>query len=205
MKYVRGETKCWSIPVFRCENEGCTFGYTRVLPEEITPHKHYCTDVIQKVVDGELTPECLDTEDYPCEKTMERWKDWIAGNVNNVNGVLKSIGSGLSEFGMELLNSEVSLMDKLREDGEEWLSILNRITWNFGMPFLNARQLTALSTDLGFVPPSDTVSFSRKEENSSYGKENTHRLAGNRSTQAFSDHSEADRSDDGSLQKSRAP
>ncbi|MDO4415418.1 MAG: hypothetical protein Q4C20_10075 [Erysipelotrichaceae bacterium] len=66
---------------------------------------------------------------------MERWKDWIAGNVNHVNGVLKSIGSGLSEFGMELLNSEVSLMDKLREDGEEWLSILNRITWNFGMPF----------------------------------------------------------------------
>lgn len=171
----------------------------------MTPHKHYCTEVIQKVVDGELTPESLETEDYPCEKTMERWKDWIAGNVNHVNGVLKSIGSGLSEFGMELLNSKVSLMDKLREDGKEWLCILNRITWNFGMPFLNARQLESVSTDLGFVLTPDDVSFSRKEENSSYETDITHRLAGKRGSQTLSAHPATDGSDDGSRKKSRAP
>jgi hypothetical protein len=84
----------------------------------MTPHKHYSTEVIENVIDEICTPETLQTEDYPCELTMARWKAWIAGNHNHVDGVLKSIGSRLFVFGTELLNSKTSLVDQLRKDGE---------------------------------------------------------------------------------------
>ena len=176
------------IPVCKCENENCSFKYTRVLPDIMTPHKHYSTEVIENVVDGICTPYTPETEDYPCEKTMKRWEDWIAGNHNHVDGVLKSIGSRLSVFGEELLNTEDSLMDKLRDDGAGWLSILNRITRNFGMPLFNVRQLQSLSTDLSFVFREDGLTFSHKEKNSN-GSQNSDRLAGKRRSGKISDHS----------------
>jgi len=109
------------------------------------------------VVDEICTPEALQTEDYPCELTMVRWKAWIAGNHNHVDGVLKSIGSRLFEFGAELLNSNVSLVDQLRKDSEGWLTVINRITWNFGMSSFNTHQLRSASTDLFSVSETDVL------------------------------------------------
>lgn len=165
MKTYGGKSCGFAVAVFRCNNEDCTFKYTRVLPDIMTPHKHYSTEVIENVVDEVCTPETIQTEDYPCELTMQRWKDWIAGNRNHADGVLRSIGSRLLEFGEELLNSKTSLMDQLRKDGEGWLGILNRISWNFGMPFHNARQLCELSTALFSVSGGSGLCFQCKEEN----------------------------------------
>jgi hypothetical protein len=160
----------------------------------MTPHKHYSTEVIENVIDEVCTSETLQTEDYPCELTMTRWKAWIAGNINHVDGVLKSIGSRLSEFGTELLNSKVSLVEQLRKDGEGWLAVMNRITWNFGMPFLNTRQLRSVSTDLFSVSDNDVLTFLCKEANIR-GEQKSNRLAGKYSSDAVSDHSAASGSD----------
>ena len=112
---------------------------------------------IMHVVGEICTPEALQTEDYPCELTMARWKAWIAGNHNYVDGVLKSIGSRLFEFGAELLNSNVSLVDQLRKDGEGWLTVINRISWNFGMSSFNTHELRSASTDLFSVSETDVL------------------------------------------------
>ena len=45
----------------------------RVLCDCLTPYKQYMTEIIENVVDGISTPEDLTTENYPCEKTMERY------------------------------------------------------------------------------------------------------------------------------------
>ena len=177
-----------------CGDKTCSFGFVRVLPDIMTPHKHYSTEVIENVVDEICTPETPQTEDYPCELTMTRWKAWIAGNHNHVDGVLKSVGSRLFEFGEELLNSNVSLMEQLRKDGEGWLTVLNRITWNFGMPFFNARQLRSVSTDLFSVSDKDVLTFFCKERNI-HGKQRSNRLAGKYSPQQVSDHPAASGSD----------
>ena len=46
----------------------------RILPEGIFPYKQYSSEVIQKVVSGEITSDILKYEDYPSEQTMKRWK-----------------------------------------------------------------------------------------------------------------------------------
>lgn len=45
----------------------------REIPDSIFPYKQYETDIIHGVIDGHISPFQLEYEDYPCEKTMERW------------------------------------------------------------------------------------------------------------------------------------
>ncbi len=47
----------------------------RVVPNYILPYKHYEKEVIVGVLEGLITPETLGFEDYPCELTMQRWKN----------------------------------------------------------------------------------------------------------------------------------
>ena len=53
----------------------------RILPDFLAPHKHYDIDIITGVLNGEITSDLLAFEDYPCERTMERWQDWIVLNL----------------------------------------------------------------------------------------------------------------------------
>lgn len=46
----------------------------RELPDYILPYKQYETAIIFGVLEGLITCETLGYEDYPCEKTMIRWK-----------------------------------------------------------------------------------------------------------------------------------
>lgn len=45
----------------------------RELPDYILPYKQYEAPVINGVLDGSITPETIECEDYPCEVTMLRW------------------------------------------------------------------------------------------------------------------------------------
>ena len=47
--------------------------YHRELPEFIFPYKHYEAEIIQGVIDGIITPDTFEYEDYPCEATMKHW------------------------------------------------------------------------------------------------------------------------------------
>lgn len=39
------------------------------------PYKQYEAELISGVLEGLITVETLDFEDYPCESTMKRWLD----------------------------------------------------------------------------------------------------------------------------------
>lgn len=47
----------------------------RMLPDYIYPFKQYEADIIHGVLDGSITSDILEYEDYPSEMTMKRWLD----------------------------------------------------------------------------------------------------------------------------------
>lgn len=167
-KTYGGEQTHLLIPVCKCQNQRCLFKYTRVLPEDLTPHKHYKNEVIEDAVDEVVDSNTLETENLPCEQTMENWKAWFAGNEHHIDGVLKSLGSRVNEFGLELLNSFDSLISKLRDNGAGWLAVVNLYTWNFNVPPLNLRQLSL--TDFNFVPEAMSLLCPCKEEDGHEGQ-----------------------------------
>ena len=50
----------------------------RCIPNYILPYKHYETEVVAGVIEGLITSETLGYEDYPSEKTMERWRTFFS-------------------------------------------------------------------------------------------------------------------------------
>ncbi|MDD3239832.1 MAG: DUF6431 domain-containing protein [Lachnospira sp.] len=46
----------------------------RELPSYLLAYKHYESEIIKGVIDGSITSNDIEYEDYPCEKTMERWR-----------------------------------------------------------------------------------------------------------------------------------
>jgi len=64
-------TKHIKIRRFRCQ--GCCTIH-REIPDFIFPYKQYESEIIIGVLEGIITYESLEYEDYPCEMTMMRWK-----------------------------------------------------------------------------------------------------------------------------------
>ena len=115
----------------KCTNDGCRRIHT-VLPDCLVPYKHYASEVIAGVLDEVITPDDADTEDYPCEATMHRWKHWLMVNYLRMEGYLKSIGHRLLGLKEGLLVSTVSLLEKLRLSNERWLEAILRMIYNSG-------------------------------------------------------------------------
>jgi len=104
----------------------------RELPDCLVPHKHYSAEVISGALEGVLTPQDAETEDYPCEMTLQRWHVWMVLNTDRINGYLKSIGYQLLGFGEELLKSGTSLLHRLRSSSQRWLETIMRYIYNSG-------------------------------------------------------------------------
>lgn len=56
----------------------------RVLPDYILPYKQYDAEIIRGVIEGIITPDTYGYEDYPCDKTMERWMN-VGDRLMSVN------------------------------------------------------------------------------------------------------------------------
>ena len=68
---TKARVTAWiAIRRFRCTACGALH---RELPETLFPYKQYEAEVILGVLEGLITCETLDFEDYPCEMTMSRW------------------------------------------------------------------------------------------------------------------------------------
>jgi len=106
------------------------------LPINLSPHKHYEVETIEGVVDELISPDDLESEDYPCERTMERWKLWIEHNRLFIEGYVRSIGYRLLDLGIEFLKTEESILDylrdKFRDRENHWLTMINRMVYNTG-------------------------------------------------------------------------
>ena len=78
-KLAGGEKEWFQIERYSCPS-GC--GLHRLLPDFLAPHKHYDVDIISECLNGSNS---LNIEDYPCDKTKERWQCWISLNLLLIN------------------------------------------------------------------------------------------------------------------------
>ena len=74
IRFPGGKQEWRYIEVRQCPKCGSC---DRLLPDDQVPFKYYGEETIRKVIDDALTEdEELEYEDYPCEATKQRWKDW---------------------------------------------------------------------------------------------------------------------------------
>ena len=113
------------------------------LPDMLSPYKHYKTTVIEDVIMESEHSDELPFEDYPCEGTMERWVRWIARNITQIDGYLRSITYRILDCGDLFLKEDSSLLRELQKNRNGWLGKINRIIYNSGgfMPLSNAPTL----------------------------------------------------------------
>ena len=106
------------------------------LPDILSPYKHYDAETIEGVVDGIVLPDDRGSETYPCEATMNRWKQWITHNTSFIEGFLRLIGYSIMELGKEYLMTGEKIFDSLRKrlppERKSWLGYINRIIYNSG-------------------------------------------------------------------------
>lgn len=119
------------IKIRRLKCTGCSTLHNE-LPNVLVPHKHYASEVIEDIVDEVVTPDDEITEDYPCVATMDRWKKWILDSTSAIDGMLRSLGHRLLDYGEDLLLSSDSLLNTLRSNGPEWLATVMHTIYNAG-------------------------------------------------------------------------
>lgn len=124
-----GEKSFLQIERMKCNHCNCLHS---ALPDILTPNKHYETEVISGVLDDVITADDLDSENYPCKETMDRWHHWLMANRLYINGKLKADGYSRFGFSEALLLSEVSLLDELRWSRQDWLETILRFIYNLG-------------------------------------------------------------------------
>ena len=56
---------------FKCQKCGSLHNE---IPYNVVPFKQYEREIILGVVKGFITPDTLGFENYPCDKTMKKWK-----------------------------------------------------------------------------------------------------------------------------------
>jgi len=98
------------------------------LPNILVPRKHYKAEVIENIVDEAVTTDDDIAEDFPCEATICRWKDWVRRNHTFIDGMLNALGISINGEGL----MQGSLLEKLRGYGSGWLSFCLRPIYNSG-------------------------------------------------------------------------
>jgi hypothetical protein len=102
------------------------------LPDDQVPFKHYSAEAIEKVITDDFTEEEQEKyEDYPCEATVARWKDWYHQLATNAEGMLRSTAHRVLELSDQFLSSTESLLEGIKERiPKGWLSIIIGIIVN---------------------------------------------------------------------------
>lgn len=100
------------------------------LPACLVPHKHYDAEVISGVIDGVVTPNDQDSEDYPCSMTMRRWIRWFFENRPNIEGLLRHAFRRAAKS-LPVPESG-SLLSFLREHTVSWLEAVLCFIYNSG-------------------------------------------------------------------------
>lgn len=131
MKLEGGERKRLYIERLQCTNAGC-HRLHNALPDCLVPYKHYASEVVSGVLDEIITSDDRDTEDYPCETTLLRWKHWLIANYLRIEGYLRSIGYRMLGLGKEFLASGSSMFEKIRTTNSYWLEAVLRMIYNSG-------------------------------------------------------------------------
>lgn len=125
-----GEKQRLMIRRLRCSN--CKSLHNE-LPDCLVPYKHYESEVISGVIDGDIDPKDDMNEDYPCEETMKRWIRWFQRNKNNLEGLLQNAARLVLDYKDQSLLYHESLLISIRNKYNNcWLEIILRIIYNSG-------------------------------------------------------------------------
>lgn len=130
-----GEKEWFLIPVGCCNNKSCA-RFQRLLPSFMVPYKHYEEEAIADVLDEVITEES--PVDFPSIQTMRRWIAWLAFNADRIEGLLRNGGYRILGFGEDLLFDSSSILNRIREDSDQWLLKIIRFVYNSGhrlLPF----------------------------------------------------------------------
>lgn len=102
------------------------------LPSLLLPYKHYHSEVVSGVLENIVTPEDLDSEDYPCAATMLLWNRWLQMNLMRIEGYLRAAAYELSDFDNRMLQTSASLLESLKNTSRRWLEQVIRTIYNSG-------------------------------------------------------------------------
>jgi len=130
---IAGGKKEWrQIRRLKCTNGKCMRLHNE-LPDLMFPYKHYDAGLIEDVVDGVVSGDDIETEDYPCEGTIKHWKWWMQMNEKNVEGQIRSAAHRFLDFGPAFLKSAYSLLEELKKRiSPGWLKAAARFIYNSG-------------------------------------------------------------------------
>ncbi len=140
-----GGEKSWLL-IRRLQCNTCR-ALHRELPDCLLPYKHYETEVISGVVDGIVTPDDLDSENYPSVQTMLLWLSWFTMNLKNIEGLLRRAARTILTDDQSIVSAHGSLLDTIRQRSPNWLEIIIRIIYNSGghLPSLGALAFASTS------------------------------------------------------------
>lgn len=124
-----GKKEYLQIRRFRCEKCG---RYHEELPDFLLPYKHYDAEIICDVIDGKITEDNLEYEDYPCAATMRRWREWYKGTRAAIEGNLQRVFSQHPEIFRETETKDRSLLETVKQNVNQWLSAIMRTIYNSG-------------------------------------------------------------------------
>lgn len=127
---LEGGAKRWLI-IRRFCCGSCKALHTE-LPDCLAPYKHYQTEIISGVIDGVITQDDLESEDYPCLDTMRLWLAWFTQNLERMEGLLHKALYEISGNIQELQHPSGSLLEKLRRTTLNWLEQALRTIYNSG-------------------------------------------------------------------------
>ena len=88
----------------------------RQLPDIWLPNKQYEADLIENVVDGMVTEEDLIRKghDYPCEATLNRWREWAENLMANAEGHIRMALHRIYDLPYSFLASCNSLLKEIK-------------------------------------------------------------------------------------------
>ena len=131
-KVAGGKKEWYLVRRMKCTNDKCRKLHTE-LPDCMCPYKHYDAGLIEDVVDGVVSEEDRETEDYPCEGTMKHWRWWARMNAANMEGQMKSAAQRFLELTDAFLWGRDSLLEGLKERiSPGWLKAAMRFIYNTG-------------------------------------------------------------------------
>ncbi len=133
-----GGQKHWMV-IRRLKCKNCN-SLHRELPDCLLPYKHYETEIISGVLDGIVTPDDPDSENYPCVETMLLWLTWFTRNLQNIEGLLRRTARSIISDDPNVLSKQGSLLEIMRRRSLNWLERILRIIYNSGgrLPALGA-------------------------------------------------------------------
>ena len=114
------------------------------LPDCLVPYKHYASEIIEGVLDDTITSADEETEDYPCEMSMIRWKKWLDINRDFIEGCIRNIGFRIFDENISFLKAAENRIDLIRSTGKYWLRTILKVIYNSG---------ESLATELSPKPP----------------------------------------------------